>query len=201
MYTAISATSETLMEYLRQQLAADISFFTDGSMIVTLNNPQEMVERGRQGLSLWLYRIVRDEERLNAPPERVSRTERRAVPLPIRLHYLMTPLVNIEDDESPLTEQTVLGRVLQAMHDRPRLRGVDLQGDLAGTQVELYTRIEPLGLDEITRVWEALDRSYQLSVSYEVSVVYIHSQHALMDAAPVEVVMPEYGAVKGSEPL
>ena len=201
MYTAISATSDTLMHYLRQQLAADISFFTDGSMIVTLNNPQEMVERGRQGLSLWLYRVVRDEERLNAPPERVSRTERRPVPLPVRLHYLMTPLVNIEDDESPLTEQTILGRVLQAMHDRPRLRGMDLQGDLAGSQVEIYTRMESLGLDEIARVWEALDRSYQLSVSYEVSVVYIHSRHPLLEGAPVEVVMPEYGSIIGSEPL
>ena len=201
MYTAISATSETLRTYLRQKLAEDISFFTSASMVVELNNPQEMVERGRQGLALWLYRLDRDEERLNAPPQRISATERRPVPLPVRLHYLVTPIVNIDADDSPLTEQTILGKVLQTMYDHPRLRGSDLQGDLAGTEVELYARLESLGLEEITRVWEALDRSYQLSVSYEVSVVYIHSQRTLEEGPPVKVVMPEYGIITASEAL
>lgn len=86
MYTAISATSETLRIYLRQQLATDISFFNSGTMVVTLNNPQEMVERGRQGLSLWLYQVVRDEERLNALPEQgqPDRAPARAPPVPAR---------------------------------------------------------------------------------------------------------------------
>ena len=39
--------------------------------------------------------------------------------------------------------------------------------------MELKVRLEPLTLEEITRVWEALEGSYQLSVSYEVSVVNI----------------------------
>lgn len=200
MYTAISATSETLREYLEQQLAAVISFFTDGSMEVLLNNPQEMTELGRHGVSLWLYRVVRDGERLNAPRARVSRTEVRREPLPVRLHYLVTPIVGIDNPASPLTEQTVLGRVLQALHDHPTLRGADLQGDLAGSEVELVVRLESMNLEEITRVWEAVDRSYQLSVSYEVSVVYIESQRAPDAVSPVEVSMPEFGVITSSEP-
>ncbi len=201
MYTAISATSQTLRAYVRQQLAASISFFSDGTMEVTLNNPQEMTESGRQGMSLWLYRTVRDEQRLNAPPERLGRTELQRVPLPIRLHYLITPIVSIDDPDSPLTEQTILGRVLQTFHDHPILRGADLQGELEGSQVELSVRLETMNLEEITRVWEALERSYQLSVSYQVSVVYIHSARAPEEVSPVEVVMPDYAVITASEPV
>lgn len=199
MYTAISATSQTLRSYLRAQLATSISFFSDGTMEVTLNNPQEMTESGRQGMSLWLYRTVRDEHRLNAPPERLTRAHLERVPLPVRLHYLVTPIVSIEDPDSPLTEQTILGKVLQSLHDHPILRGADLRGEFEGTRAELAVRLETMNLEEITRIWEALERSYQLSVSYEVSIVYIHSAREPEEIHPVEVVMPDYGVITGSE--
>lgn len=199
MYTAISATSETLSAYLQSQLAAAIAFFTDGTMSVTLNTPQEMTEAGRQGVSVWLYRLVRDEQRLNAPPERLSRTEIRPEPLPVRLHYLVTPIVSLENPTSPLTEQTILGRVLQVLHDHPVLRSSDLEGDFEGLHVQLHVRLETMNLEEITRVWEALERSYQLSVSYEVSVVYIHSERDSEEISPVEVALPDYGVITASE--
>lgn len=201
MFTAISATSRTLAGYLQQQLASDIAFFADGSMDVTLNNPQEMTTRGTQGVSVWLYHVIRDEQRLNAPPVRRSRTELERVPLPVRLHYLVTPIVAVENPTSPLTEQTILGRVLQAMHDHPVLRGSDLQGDFTGTDIELHARLETMALQDAAQVWEALDRSYQLSVSYEVSVVTIDSTRAPDAVTPVEVVLPELGVITESEPI
>ncbi len=205
MYTALSATSLTLAEYLRQRFVSDsnLARFFDpgrgGTMVVSLNTPQEMTENGTQGLSLWLYRVVKDEQRSNMPPERLDRNQLRRTPLPVRLHYLVTPIVNIEAEASPETEQVLLGKVLQAFHDYPRLRGTDLQGDFAGTTAELNVRLEPLSLEEITRVYDALNRSYQLSVSYEVSVVYIHSERQAEDISPVEVALPEYGVIVSSE--
>jgi hypothetical protein len=200
MYTALSDTSATLLEYLEQQLAAAIQFFADGTMEATLNNPQEMVEGGRQGLSIWLYRVVRDEQRLNQPPRRVAPTRVEPPPLPLRLHYLVTPIVNFDAPASPRTEQTILGRVLQTLHDHPVLRGADLQGNLAGTDSELTVRLESLGLEEITRIWEALTRPYQLSVSYEVGISYVHSEREPEAVAPVEVVRPEWSVITGIEP-
>ncbi len=60
-------------------------------------------------------------------------------------------------------------------------------------------RLETMSLDEITRVWDALEGSYQLSVSYEVSVVNIDSATEPVAANPVHVVLPRYGAIVGSE--
>jgi hypothetical protein len=60
-------------------------------------------------------------------------------------------------------------------------------------------RLEPMSLEEITRVWDALEGSYQLSVSYEVSVVNITPELEPERVAPVEIAMPEYGLIVGAE--
>jgi hypothetical protein len=205
MYTALRATSQTVAEYLRQRLESDTNlgeFFNaglGGTKVVSLNTPQEMTDNGAQGLSVWLYRVMRDEQRLNLPPERIGPNRVRRRPLPVRLHYLITPIISTDQQTSPETEQAILGKVLQAFHDYPKLRGTHLQDDLEGTTVELNIRLEPMSLEEVTRVWDALDRSYQLSVSYEVSVVYIQSEREADDVAPVEVVLPEYGLIVSPE--
>jgi hypothetical protein len=172
-------------------------FFSGGGMVVSLNTPQEMTERPAEGLSVWLYRIIRDDQRLNDPPLRISATELQQPPLPLRLHYLITPVTN-ERTGDPETEQLILGKVLQLLHSHPVLRGMDLRGEFAGTETELKIRLEPLTLEEIARVWEALEGSYQLSVSYEVSVVNIMPELEPERISPVEIAMPEYGLIVSS---
>jgi hypothetical protein len=188
------------MDFLQTSIDADPFFDTPGhpwrdrNMRVRLQTPAEMVRnQGQEGLSLWLYRVVRDEERLNDPARRVSPTQLRPPPLPIRLHYLVTPLTNRLNQGDPDTEQYVLGKVLQLFHSKPMFRGPDLQGQFAGTAAELFVRLETLSLEEITRVWEGLDGSYQLSASYEVSMVDIDSALEPEGTTPVLVALPEYG--------
>jgi hypothetical protein len=199
LYTALRATSKTLAEYLRQQLKVDLPSLFDagsgGTMVVSLNTPKEMTHNQIEGLSLWLYRVIRDEERLNAPPERISNNQLKDPPLPLRLHYLITPIVNSRTVTSPETEQAILGKVLQAFHNYSTFAGVDLQDDFSGTTLELRVRLEPLSLEETTRIYDALEGPYRLSVSYEVSVVYIYSTIEPESISPVQVVMPEYGVI------
>jgi hypothetical protein len=200
LYTALRATSETLVEILRQAFIADASLGGlfdpsgggPGDMVVSLNSPQEF-SHSQEGLSVWLYLVVRDTDRLNAPPQRISYTEVRMPPLPVRLHYLMTPIVT--SDDSSETEQVILGKVLQVFNDHPTLRGADLQGDFSGTDIELNVRLEPLALSDLSQVFDALERSYQLAVSYEVSVVLIESDLQPQSMVPVEEVIPEYGVI------
>ncbi|HVO70480.1 MAG TPA: DUF4255 domain-containing protein, partial [Aggregatilineaceae bacterium] len=166
---------------------------------VSLNSPQEMTDLGTQGLSVWLYQVLRDNERLNILPEKIGPNQYQRVPLPVRLHYLMTPLVSVQSTSSPETEQVILGKVLQVFHDKAKLRGSDLRGDLTGTDAELNVRLENLSLEQVSQVFYSLDRSLQLAVSYEVSVVYIESELQPEDAPPVQVSIPRYGIeVEGS---
>ena len=200
MFQALNATSTTLLDYLQTSIDSDPFFGTAGhpwrdrNMHVRLQTPTEMSENGgEEGISLWLYRIVRDEECLNDPARRISATELRPPPLPLRLHYLITPMTNRANAGDPDTEQYALGKVMQVLHSKPLFRGADLRGQFAGTAVEFFVRLETLSLEEITRVWEGLNGAYQLSVSYEVSVIDIEAALEPVTLTPVLVSLPELG--------
>jgi hypothetical protein len=204
MYTSLAATSETLRQLLLEAMTTDVgpsglaAFFT-GTTTVSLETPQEMVAAGRQGLSVWLYRIARDEFRLNEPPQ--VRTLPNGVtqlvppPLPVRLHYLLTPLA----PGIPDTEQRILGRALQLFHTHPVIAGAFLRAELAGTDAEIHIHLEALNIEEITRVWEALEGSYQLAVSYEVTLAHIDSGADPLAAPLVESVRSDEALIVGGE--
>jgi hypothetical protein len=203
MYQALHATSVTLQQFITAQILSD-SFlsaaaapFTVRGMSVSLQTPREMLDAGREGISLWLYRVTRDEQRLNDPPRRTSATTFVQRPLPLRLHYLVTPITTRANLGDPDTEQYLIGKVLQSFHSMATLRGADLKGELTGTDAELCVRLEALGLDEISRIWEALEGSYQLSVSYEVSLVDIDSAREPDQRTPVLQVLAETGPIVG----
>src|SRR5258706_6656497 len=97
MYTALRATSQTLTKFLETKFQADAllsGFFSGGGMVVSANTPEEMTQKPAEGLSVWLYRVIRDDQRLNDPSERISPNQLLPPPLPIRLHYLIMPVTN-----------------------------------------------------------------------------------------------------------
>jgi hypothetical protein len=198
MFQWIHDASQSLQALLGARLSAEpvlaAQFGPGGTSIVSLHTPEEMAEIPEQGLSIWLYRVVRDEFQLNRPPARIGHDRLRRAPLPVRLHYLLTPIASGGNGVgAPELEQYIVGKVLEVFHDQPTLRGADLVGDLAGSDVELTTRLETLSLEEITRVWDALERSYQLCLSYEVSLVPIYATRETATGAPVLIVEPELG--------
>jgi hypothetical protein len=202
MYTALLATSLTLQTFIQSRLEKDLNLRTffdsaiGGTMVVSLRNPEEMAERNQQGLSLWLYRVMRDEDRLNDAPDRLSLFLQRQPPLPLRLHYLFTPVVDPATDNNAEVEQSVLGKVLQSLYGHPLFTGADLAGDFSGTQTEIRARMEPMSLEDITRVWHSLKQPYHLSISYEATLVRIDSEE-VDPGSPVLVATPKVGVIVG----
>jgi hypothetical protein len=202
MYTALFATSQTLADFLQNRLENDPNlrtFFNSGlggTMVVSLRNPEEMADRNEQGLSLWLYRVTRDEDRLNDPMERITPSLFREPPLPLRLHYLFTPVVDASTANNAEIEQRVLGKVLQSLYGHPLFRGTELSSDFSGTDTELRVRLEPMSVEDATRIWNALEQPYQLSISYEVTLVKIDSE-IFESNTPVTEVIPDYGVIVG----
>lgn len=198
MSTAVRAASETLRSVLQDAMATDpvlsLLFTGAGASVVSLANPDEMANAGESGISLWLYRIIRDEQLLNAPPERIAPNLFRPTSLPVRLKYLIAPVIGADGAGAPIaTRHHILGAILRTFHERSLISGVLLAGDFAGTSVELAVRLEDPELEALARLWDSLDAGFQLSLSYEVGIVSINS--ALPDAvgAPVTIALPEYG--------
>ncbi len=205
MNTSIRAISLTLRELITNHLRSDINlraFFDPGSggtMVVSLLAPEELAQNS-EGVSVWLYRIERDEQTLNLPPRRSARDRLVHEPLPLRLHYRVGPVVDVPQRlDGPELEQHIIGAVMQVLYDRSILRGTDLKGDLAGSSEEMHVRLESLDLDQMSRMWEALEHSFQLCISDEVSVVPIAAARQPATPPAVDVAMPTYALITSAE--
>lgn len=191
-YTAIRAVTRSLRDLLRQGITLSSDPELAG-VAIDLRSPKEMREDNDSlGVSLWLYRVVRNGHLLNHPPGRDAANRRLRHPLPVDLYYLVTPLAQTSDDE-----QLLLGRVLQILNDHATIRGPLLADALVGGDEEYRLSLEPLSLEEGTRVWDALKEPYQLSVSYLVQVVSIESARAADGIAPVSSIETEVVQIVG----
>jgi hypothetical protein len=204
MTTTIRDASVSLQNILTQRLGSDpdvlASLPPGAALTVSIRSPDEMVRTPEQGISLWLYKISRDEHLSNYSPRRVSSSRLRPPPLPLRLHYLLTPVFELDTGLSaPEFEHTVLGKALQLFAEEPVLRGVALLGALRNEANQMVVRLEPLTTEEITRIWDALESNYKLSVSYEVSVVPIDVRREIVSGPPVAIIANSYGTAYAEE--
>jgi hypothetical protein len=84
---------------------------------------------------------------------------------------LITPLTNTTDNDHRL-----LSKAMHILYDNAIIRGSQLQGVLTDTAEELRVILNPMSLEDMTKLWSAFMRSLRLSVSYEVKVVFIDSE-------------------------
>jgi hypothetical protein len=202
MFTVLRAASRTIRHLLTAGLVAEPSlksfFGPGGKMKVSLLTPEQMTVVGTEGISVWMYRVVRDEERLNDPDVRLNSGLLLPPPLPLRAHYLVTPMTSAAAGGGPETDQVLLGKLLQVFNDHPKLRGADLRDELSGTDAVLNVRLEPLSLQDIYQIWDALEGSYRLSVSYEVTVLNIDPAQEPSGVGTVTAILPNYEEIVGT---
>lgn len=191
-YPVVSATSATLRRLLLQHFM-DSGDPTLAAVDVFLESPRELRDAETAvGVSLWMYRVTRNEFTLNNPSPPAGESTFPRQPLPIDLHYLVTPL-----SEDPGDEQDLMGRILQTFHDHSVVRGTDLRDELAGSGHELRITLDALSLEDLTRVWNALQEPYSLSVPYQVSVVAVDSAHQPRRGSRVQRVEATYAQIVG----
>lgn len=182
-YSVIHAVDETLRSLIvnnldttsRQILESDptgrISFKPPHRLLVD-NTPT------RNTLSLFLYRVVENGELRNRLLE-AKNGRRSDPPLALNLFYLVTPLIVDKegDEESAKNTHKLLGKVMRIFYDHGTLKGADLKEEvLQNTAEEFRIILNPISIEDMTKLWSSFMRPYYLSVSYEVKVVYIDSE-------------------------
>lgn len=178
-FSVLGDISTTLQKLLYNNITAVLN--APLNVQVYLNSPPEMQTLSQvPGISVWLFKVSRMSEMLNDPPERRSANQVARAPLPLLLHYLVTPMA-----ADPVMRQTLLGRVLQVFNDHAVVRGAELYGVLKNTPEQLRISLEALTLEELSLIWDALGEPYQLSVTYLVQVAKIDSDLELVKSAPV----------------
>lgn len=188
--SGIGFVSQSVQALLRSVITNSGSF---AGTSVDLRSPKELRLLGNNQtiVSLWLYRVTRVEDLVNAPPVRLANGRLVMRPLPLNLSYLITPLA-----PDPLTEQRLLGIAMQAMHDRALLGSEFIVQQLVDSGLKsLSLHLEPHSLEELTRVWHALQEPYELSVAYTVQYVPISSLADQPEGPPVLIKTDRYAAI------
>lgn len=148
--------------------------------------------------SLYLYRVGVDEHRRNQRPlpDRNDRNLLRQPPFPVRLHYLFTPLA--KDEKS---NQILLGRLLQHLHDRPVVRslGGEPVGDShGGGDPALRLVPETLTLEQLSQLWTAFSAPLRTAAPFRVETVTIDSADPPRRAPRSEVLVAAVGRRGGT---
>lgn len=147
-------------------------------------------ERGTT-LSLYLYRITMNEHVRNV--RRTNDLVDNDTPLSVDLHMLLTVWA-----DNALAEQTILAWAMRQLHQRPVLDRSTLSPE-GGWDSSDIVHVIPAELshEDLMRIWDALEPSYRLSLSYIARVVRI-------DPDPVPAGLPVVArnlVLTGPEPV
>lgn len=152
----------------------------DPGGIVSLAPPAKENERP---LSLWLYLVTENEHSRNRPDVVEKDGVIRPPPLALTLYYLATPGLTTNSDglaaDDAISDAAkVLGVVLQTLHTRPVVTLTKPKEDhppIVATSEQIHFSLCRLSIEELARIWEALDHPYRLSICFKVNIVRIES--------------------------
>jgi Pvc16 N-terminal domain len=172
-YTVLAEVGESLLNVLWEEIQADpqVNSLIDNENRLSLDSPFDLQDNDSVKLSIYLYRVTENATSKNQLPVQGNGAQLRKPPLALDLHYLVTPLVGTVGDQ-----QIILGKVMQVLYDRAILQGTDLTGSLATSGEEVRVILNPVALEETTRVWQAMEMSYRLSLVYLVRVAMVDSR-------------------------
>ena len=139
---------------------------------VTLDSPADL--KGATGsfekINLYLYQVLENAFTKNQPPVSIDASTTQLPPLTLRLYYLLTPYAS-----DPRSAHQVLGHAMRVFYDNAIVTGDKMGESLRLATDKLAIVLLSAKLEDLTRIWNALQTPYRLSVCYEVRVVPIES--------------------------
>jgi hypothetical protein len=141
---------------------------------VTLESPATLQTGGEMDfkkLNLFLYQVLENPFAKNQPWLTLSATRQQYPPLALNLHYMLTPYA-----KDMLSAHQALSHAMRIFHDNAIVSGPQLLGSLSVAVEQLVIALCPLTLEDLTRIWNALQSPYRLSVCYEVRIALIDSE-------------------------
>jgi hypothetical protein len=188
-YEAVGAVSNTLKDLLADRL--DTPSGVAGPVPVTVGLPPEEPDVVSGPLvNLFLYRVCSNAALQNQ--ELPGHGERGAFghpPLALDLHYLLTAYGQTKNPggaklEDEIVAHWLLGSAMRILHDfaiiTPELEASGgaqiLDPVLVDGPERVKLSLQPISLEDLSKVWTALSRPFRVSAAYEVTVVQIQAR-------------------------
>lgn len=185
---AIAAVTATLEAILGKAVTADPDL--NDTQLTALPPDKARGAITTNQLNLFLYQILPDAAWRNMDvPQQVKPGETGMPPLALTLHYLMTVYGRENDNTQPF-DHHLLGKAMSVLYDHALLGPGEIQLALPGSgldrQVErVRITLQPLSVEDISKLWMGFATQYRLLVGYEVSVALIDSTQPVKTPLPV----------------
>jgi hypothetical protein len=217
-YTAVAAVGVTLQRLLRDRLDVPATLPVGSSVVVTIGNPPPEPETEDPIVNLFLYRVSSNGALSNQmPPGRGERGSYGRPPLALNLYYLLntygtTTATGSDTLQDEILAHDLLGSAMRILNDYPILTpeietsgGVQvLDADLVDANEAVKVTLDPLSLEDLSKVWTALNRPFRPSAAYEVSLVQIDSKLRSTNVLPVGPIAqasgPKVHSIAGTAP-
>lgn len=137
-------------------------------------------------VSIFLYRATVSTARRNLPPKIGPDGKKYRPPLPLDLHYMITPWAS-----KPEMQQLLLAWAMRALEDTPVLPSgflnhFDPENQPFGPDETVEVVYEPLSIQDMLAIWEVGKPNIQVSATYVARVVPIDSRVPMPEGSPVQ---------------
>lgn len=199
-FLAIGGASATLQALLRDRMELPAGMVrTDLQVAVSTPQPEDDTQAAEPTkVNLFLYRATENGALKNQMiPGQGHPSEYGHPPLSLVLHYLLTAY-GATDDNGLVNETRahfLLGSAMRVLHDYTVITDSLMTTNSPPAQIldsslraefeHIKICLDPISLEDLSKVWTALTRPYRLSAAYTVSVVQIESRRIKTLAAPV----------------
>jgi hypothetical protein len=193
---AIASVTAVIKDLLENELVQSDVHGNLGDITISALPPDRITtgSEERPRINLFMYRVTPQTgwRRMDEPA--TSENGASGPPLALRLHYLLSAY-----GEEDLQAEILLGHVIQLLHQRPVLTQAMLHGTLGPSNGargqsmvraalqssnlpnlvdEIQLRPEFMSLEDLTKLWSALQARYRPSATYEASFVVIQPDSA-----------------------
>lgn len=165
--TVIASAGRSMIDLLKSQAG-----FADGDIV--MKSPVDAAATAK--VALFLFQVQENTCLRNAGPQLHGPDALRPAPLPLDLHYLVTPL-----SQDPDTALGHLESVMRVFHDHAVMAPPLLPPSMVAAGNEAV-RITPqsLSLEDTNRLWAMFpNKPFSLSVTYLVSPVLVQSSRLM----------------------
>lgn len=187
----------TVTETLRQMLNTPIGKVVAGATATAINPTGSAADLPHPGVNIYLYQVTPNIAWRNddLPSRREDGTLIQRPRAALDLHYLLT----FYGDDKQLEQQRLLGSVVRILHSHPLITKKQIKDAISAENVEFLStsnlheeaeqvKFAPihLSLEELSKLWSVFfQTSYNLSIAYRASVVFVEGKECPQEALPV----------------
>jgi hypothetical protein len=127
-------------------------------------------------VGLYLYDIVEDVQVTTPRLIERGRAELSKPPRPYTLYYMVFINGSSQMGLKAPDIQKIIGKVAQIVNDNNSVRPDELQSWLTTQEPPITLSQAKISLEEKVRVWQAINKPYQISLFYKAAPVYLSSE-------------------------